>query len=510
MTTNPKISEFETFNPIRASLVSRPSLSMPQTPPRAMVIPTPSTAWADIWVRAEDRLRTLLGQEVFNSWFGSLRLEEVNGGRARLSISTRFLKSWIEAHYMDKMLTVLAAECPGVVAVEIFVRSNSVLTSFDAGDMKRYNNMASSSPTIVALSESKSLFSTQGEPKTVMGSPLDRRLTFTNFISGEANQLALTLATNLAEGQPGAVTPIFFHGGVGLGKTHLLQATAHEAITRGREVVYFTAEYFMGNLVNALRSHTALQFKERLRKIDILIFDDVQFLQGRVMQSEFGHILNSLMEAGKHIVIAADRPPAELESVDERVRSRLAGGTCVELKYFDEPLRLQILEARLALARQLHPQFELSQEVLQFVVSAVATNGRDLEGALNRLLAYAQVNVEPVSVTAAEMAIRDLVRCQEPKRVRIEDIQKRVANHYNISRADLLSSRRTTEVVRPRQVAMYLAKVLTTRSLPEIGRRFGGRDHTTVLHSIRKIEALYSTNSKLRDEVELLRHLLQE
>ena len=306
------------------------------------------------------------------------------------------------------------------------------------------------------------------------------------------------------------MTPLFLHASVGLGKTHLLQAIAHAAIARRQSVVYLTAETFMYGFVNALRSQSAIAFKEQLRAIDLLIFDDAQFLQGRVIQNEFGHVLNSLIDAGRQVVIAADRPPSELDSVDERVRSRLAGGICVEMQGFDEALRLKILEARLAAAKLLHPSLDVPREVLAFIAGAIVSNGRDLEGAINRLVAHAQLAGQPMTLAAAEVAVRDLIRPREPKRVKIEDIQKRVASHYNVSRADLLSSRRTAAVVMPRQIAMFLAKSLTLRSLPEIGRRFGGRDHTTVLHAVRKIDGLCNSNASLRDEVELLKRMLLE
>ena len=289
-----------------------------------------------------------------------------------------------------------------------------------------------------------------------------------------------------------------------------LQAIAHAATAQGRSVVYLTAEKFMYGFVAALQAQTAIAFKEALRAIDLLIFDDAQFLQGKVIQAEFGHALNALVDAGRQVVVAADRPPGDLEALEERVRSRLAGGLCVEMHPLDEPLRVKILEARIAAARLQNPHFEVSSAVLAFVGRSIVSNGRDLEGAVNRLVAHSSVGGPPLTVDAAEVAIRDLIRSREPKRVKIEDIQKLVASHYSVTRQDILSSRRTAIVVKPRQVAMYLAKALTMRSLPEIGRRFGGRDHTTVLHAVRKIEGLCSADSALREELELLKRMLQE
>jgi chromosomal replication initiator protein len=435
-------------------------------------------------------------------------LDEFVAGRVRLSVSTRFLKSWIEGHYIEKLLTALAVELGDVAAVEIYARSTHTIGAVHRAEEQPQAPLAAPRGALSAHSSSKRGVENMGPAK--MGSPLDRRMTFATFVSGRANQLALSLARKLSEGQDAAMTPLFFHGAVGLGKTHLLQSIAHAAHSRRHSVIYLTAEAFMSGFVNALRSQSAIAFKESLRAIDLLIFDDAQFLQGRVIQNEFGHVLNSLIDAGRQVVIAADRTPSELDAIDERVRSRLAGGICVEVQAFDEGLRLKILEARLAVAKLAHPTFEVPREVLVFIAGAVASNGRDLEGAINRLVAHAQLNGQPMTLAAAQVAVRDLIRPREPKRVKIEDIQKRVATHFNVSRADLLSSRRTAAVVMPRQIAMFLAKSLTLRSLPEIGRRFGGRDHTTVLHAVRKIDKLYNVDPALRDEIEVLKRLLQE
>jgi chromosomal replication initiator protein len=242
----------------------------------------------------------------------------------------------------------------------------------------------------------------------------------------------------------------------------------------------------------------------------VLVIDDLQFLQGKSTQAEFCHTLNALIDSGRQVVVAGDRPPSDLESLDDRVRSRLAGGLVVEMGGLEEDLRLEILKSRVGAARLHHPGFDVPPAVLAFIAKTVTHNGRDLDGALNRLLAHNKLTGQPVTMEMAELAVRDLIRPQEPKRIKIEDIQRAVARHYNVSRADMLSSRRTANVVRPRQIAMYLAKTLTLRSLPEIGRRFGGRDHTTVLHAVRKIETLADTDKALGEEIEILKRLLME
>ena len=474
----------------------------------------------DSWRRCCRRLRAELGENVFTSWFGRLTLDSIEAGRAHFSVPTRFLKSWIEAHYSDRILAALEAEIGGVASIAIALRSSMGAPAQPAPNMpasqpKAIEPARSTAPRIASASAARGGALREeavayGEP--LASSPLDRRLTFASFLVGRANQLAYSAAQRVVEdrsGQAPAFSPLYVHSAVGLGKTHLLQATAHAAAAQGRSVIYLTAERFMYGFVAALQSHTAIAFKEAMRSIDLLIIDDVQFLQGKAFQNEFGHALNALLDSGRQVVVAADRPPADLESLDERVRSRLAGGLCVEMTALDEPLRMKILEARIAAARAQTPHFSVSPAVVAFVARSIVSNGRDLEGAVNRLIAHSIVG-SPLTVEAAESAIRDLVRAREPRRVKIEDIQKLVASHYSVSRSDILSARRTATVVKPRQVAMYLSKALTLRSLPEIGRRFGGRDHTTVLHAVRKIEGLSATDTALREELELLKRMLQE
>ena len=331
---------------------------------------------------------------------------------------------------------------------------------------------------------------------------------------GRSNTLAQAAAKQVAAAKrsdPVMFNPLYIHAGVGLGKTHLLQAITWAGNAVGeRKMLYLTAEKFMYGFVSALRTQTALAFKETLRGIGVLVIDDLQFLQGKSTQAEFCHTLNALIDAGRQVVIASDRPPSELESLDDRVRSRLAGGLVVEMGALGEELRLEILKARVMAARAHHPSFDVPLPVLGYIAKTVTHNGRDLEGALNRLLAHNKLTGHAVTLEMAEREVRDLIRPQEPKRVKIEDIQRVVARQYNVSRSDLLSSRRTANVVRPRQVAMYLAKTLTLRSLPEIGRRFGGRDHTTVLHAVRKIEGLVGNDMALAEEIEILKRQLQE
>jgi chromosomal replication initiator protein len=471
----------------------------------------------DHWGRVKERLRAEVGDDVYSSWFARMELDGSEGDTVKLSVPTRFLKSWIQSHYAERVLACWQAEQPNYLRIELTVRSAVIRT------LPPKMKVVEAPPCARDIRESKAngagdlrhtVAPISAVHEALGGSPLDPRLTFETFVVGRSNTLAHAAAKQVSQGRRGDVVmfnPLYVHAGVGLGKTHLLQSLAWAGNTTAeRKVLYLTAEKFMYGFVAALRAQNALAFKDALRTIDVLVIDDLQFLQGKSTQAEFCHTLNALIDAGRQVVIAADRPPADLESLDERVRSRLAGGLVVEMGSLGEELRLEILTCRAAAARQHHPGFDVPAAVLAFIAKSVTHNGRDLEGALNRLLAHSKLTGQPVTLEMAEREVRDLIRPQEPKRVKIEDIQRVVARQYNVSRADLLSSRRTANVVRPRQVAMYLAKTLTLRSLPEIGRRFGGRDHTTVLHAVRKIENLVTTDNALAEEIELLKRQLQE
>jgi len=465
-------------------------------------------------LKVRNRLRAEVGDDIYSSWFARMDLEAIEDGAVRLSVPTRFLKSWIQSHYAERVLACWQAEEAKVGRIELIVRS-AVLRSAvakpkaeaETAERARYANGNSGAGRPMMAGDAQ-------VHEALGGSPLDPRLTFDTFVVGRSNTLAHAAAKQVAaarRGDPVMFNPLYIHAGVGLGKTHLLQAITWTGNGAGeRKMLYLTAEKFMYGFVSSLRTQTTLAFKDALRGIGVLLIDDLQFLQGKSTHAEFCHTLNALIDAGRQVVIASDRPPSDLESLDDRVRSRLAGGLVVEMAPLGEELRLEILKARVLAARGHHPSFDVPEPVLSYIAKTITHNGRDLEGALNRLLAHNKLTGHPVTLEMAEREVRDLIRPQEPKRVKIEDIQRVVARQYNVSRSDLLSSRRTANVVRPRQVAMYLAKTLTLRSLPEIGRRFGGRDHTTVLHAVRKIEGLVGNDMALAEEIEILKRQLQE
>ncbi|NKK81877.1 chromosomal replication initiator protein DnaA [Rhizobium leguminosarum] len=477
-----------------------------------------------LFERVSARLKAQVGPDVYASWFARLKLHSVSKSVVRLSVPTTFLKSWINNRYLDLITGLFQAEDPEILKIEVLVRSatrhgTKALDEAVAPEPAAPTQMrrpTSAQPAGQAVQQAVSAVAAArpasfGSP--LFGSPLDSRFTFDTFVEGSSNRVALAAAKTIAEAGQGAVrfNPLFIHSTVGLGKTHLLQAVANAAVQNPRalRVVYLTAEYFMWRFATAIRDNDALTLKDSLRNIDLLIIDDMQFLQGKMIQHEFCHLLNMLLDSAKQVVVAADRAPWELESLDPRVRSRLQGGVAIEFDAPDYEMRLEILKRRLAVARLEDPSLDIPAELLQHVARNVTASGRELEGAFNQLVF--RRSFEPnLSIERVDELLAHLVGSGEPRRVRIEDIQRIVARHYNVSRQELVSNRRTRVIVKPRQIAMYLSKTLTPRSFPEIGRRFGGRDHTTVLHAVRKIEELISGDTKLSHEVELLKRLINE
>ena len=467
---------------------------------------------SDAWARVKSRLRAELGEDVFASWFRGVEVERVDEEVVHLTVATRFLRNWLRSHYYEFVLRLSRGEWPTVERVEFRVRQPHFGIEAPKEPLRQRRG-----PTVVeAAPEAMPLpMPLRTGYGGFEGSPLDPRLSFTSFMVGASNRLAHAAAQEVAGAfstpQP-LFNPLFMHGNVGLGKTHLLHAISWDVKQRKPEaqVLYLTAERFMSGFVQALRARDALAFKEKLRKIDILLIDDMEFLQGPTIQQEFCHTLNSLIDGGRQVVVAADRAPTQLDKLDMRMRSRLGGGLVAEIGAMDYELRHKILQKRANEACIETKGLDISDTVLAFLSERLTESGRELEGAVHRLRASYQLTDEPVTLETAEQIVRDLMRGAEPRRVRIDDILRTVSKHYGVNRGDLLSGRRNRSIMRPRQIGMYLAKLLTSRSLPEIGRRFGNRDHTTVLHAIRKIEQLMNDDNQLREEIELLKRLLRD
>ena len=476
-----------------------------------------ANAQLESWQRVRKRLRAELGEDVFSSWFGRVELESVNASTVHVSVPTRFLKNWLQSHYYERLLNCSQEEFPQTARIEFRVRrphdgaEQAAQSARQAGHAAEAGHHRGQAASVGASFGAPLPTGSEG----FEGSPLDPRFSFTSFVVGTSNRLVHAAAQEVAESvstQPLRYNPLYIQGSVGLGKTHLLHAIALEVRKRAMSarVLYLTAERFMSSFVQALRARDALSFKEQLRGIDILLIDDMEFLQGATIQQEFCHTLNSLIDGGRQVVVAADRPPAQLEKLDARMRSRLAGGLVAEIGTMDYELRHKILTRRANEESVRDTSFQIPGNVIEFLAGRLTDGGRELEGAIIRLRAAYQLTEQPITMETAEHIIRDLMRGAEPKRVKIDDILRIVSKHFGVNRSDLLSSRRNRSIVRPRQIGMYLAKQLTSRSLPEIGRRFGNRDHTTVLHAIRKIDQLMKDDSSLQEEVDLLVRLLKD
>jgi chromosomal replication initiator protein len=447
-----------------------------------------------------------------------MKLVEASKSVVRLSVPTTFLRSWINNHYVALLAELWREDNPELLKLEIIVRSAARVRPLDDADKDEDRTSPTASTPRAAKAPDSIMVSPSTAPapavnRGALGSPLDPRYTFESYVEGSSNRVALAAARSAVETEGGGVrfNPLYIYASVGLGKTHLLQAVANAALARKPKarVVYLTAEYFMWRFAKAIKDNHALVFKEQLRDIDLLVIDDMQFLQGHQIQHEFCHLINLLLDSARQVVVAADRPVGELDSLEPRIKSRLSGGMAIGMTAPDYDMRLSMLRHRLAAAQAEDSTLDIPEDVLIHIARTVSGSGRELEGAFNQLL-FRRAFEPDLSVERVDSLIGQLYRSGDAKRIRIEDIQRIVARHYSVSRTELVSARRTRTVVKPRQVAMYLAKIMTPRSLPEIGRRFGNRDHTTVLHAVRKVEGLAKDDAKLEQELELLQRMIQD
>jgi chromosomal replication initiator protein len=432
----------------------------------------------ELWEQVREKLRLEAGETVFQNWLGLLSLSSYSNGKIVIAIHSKFHKDWIEPRYGNRIRSLWHGLSKDVSSVTLIVDERL------AGRVTKKSEDASSS--ILNLS-----------------SPLDPRYTFDKFVVGPSNDFVVAAAQRISDSEEVSFNPVVIYGGVGLGKTHLMHAIAWKIreINPSRRVVYLSAEKFMYQFVRALRQQETMAFKEQFRSADVLMIDDVQFIAGKnSTQEEFFHTFNALVDQNKQIIVSSDRSPADLEGIEERLRSRLGWGIVGEIHQTTYELRLGILQSKADDLRNC----SIPKNVIEFLAHKIISNVRELEGALKRLVAHSQLIGRPVSLESAHDVLHDLLRVNN-RRVTIEEIQKKVAEHFNIRLSDMSSPRRARAVARPRQIAMYLSKQLTSRSLPEIGRTFGGRDHTTVMHAVSRIEALMLEDSMIADDLELLK-----
>jgi chromosomal replication initiator protein len=454
------------------------------------------------WARVRGRLRAEVGDAAFRSWLKPLTMVGVKNGVVRMSVPTRFMRDWVVSNYAERIQILWQDEGVGIERVEIVVQPPPrPAPKSDCAPKVAESRPARQLVAAPAVAHSEAVNSYRD-----LSAPLDARFTFEDFVVGKSNELAYAAARRVAEGGSVPFNPLFLYGPVGLGKTHLMHAIAWEIGARypQRRIIYLSAEKFMYQFVRAVRTKDTVAFKDQFRSIDVLMIDDVQFIGGReATQEEFFHTFNALVDQNRQVVISADKSPSDLEGVEERMRSRLGWGLVADIHPTTYELRLGILQAK---AEQTEP--EIPAKVLEFLAHKITSNVRELEGALNRIVAHATLVGRPITLESSQELLHDLLRAND-RRVTIEEIQKRVSEHFNVRVTDMHSARRARAVARPRQVAMYLSKQLTARSLPEIGRKFGGRDHTTVMHAVRKIEELKSIDPGFAEDVELLRRMLE-
>ncbi|UWQ08030.1 chromosomal replication initiator protein DnaA [Aliiroseovarius crassostreae] len=456
------------------------------------------------WGQVRSKLQKAVGQNNYTSWIEPLEFADLDGGVVTFLVPTNFMGNWVGSNFSDQILSHLSEAGVAASRLEFVVPKKSA--------PRKLTNSTTGSGVASNEAQAPSKSAPRSEVQDDLpGAPLDARFTFDSFVVGKPNELAHAAARRVAEGGPVTFNPLFLYGGVGLGKTHLMHAIAHELKARQPDlrVVYLSAEQFMYRFVKALREKQMMDFKQIFRSVDVLMVDDVQFIAGKdSTQEEFFHTFNALVDQNKQIIISADRAPGEIKDLEDRIKSRLQCGLVVDLHPTDYELRLGVLQTKVASYRQQYPGLQIADGVLEFLAHRISTNVRVLEGALMRLFAFASLVGREITLELAQDCLGDILRASDRK-VTVEEIQRKVSEHYNIRLSDLIGPKRVRTIARPRQVAMYLAKHMTSRSLPEIGRRFGGRDHTTVMHGVKRIDELKAVDDQIAEDLELLRRALE-
>ncbi|MBI1209328.1 MAG: chromosomal replication initiator protein DnaA [Azospirillum sp.] len=464
------------------------------------------------WARICGKLKDEVGETAYRNWLKPLTLNGMRAGEVCIAVPTRFMRDWVESHYADRIRSLWSGEDPSVQSVEIVVAAGGVAASLvpppsaNDDEFPVIEPIAAPEPIAAALPLPTAAYAAPITDEDDVSAPLDPRFTFENFVVGKPNEFAHAAARRVADAAAVNFNPLFLYSGVGLGKTHLMHAIAW-AIRRKdarRRVIYLSAEKFMYQFIRALRFKDTMAFKHQFRSVDVLMIDDVQFISGKdSTQEEFFHTFNALVDQNRQVIVSADKSPSDLEGMEERLRTRLGWGLVADIHPTTYELRLGILQSKAE-----NVESKVPPRVLEFLAHKITSNVRELEGALNRIVAHAELVGRAITLESTQEVLYDLLRASD-RRLSIDEIQKKVAEHYNIRLADMHSPRRARAVARPRQVAMYLAKQLTTRSLPEIGRKFGGRDHTTVIHAVRKVEELRQSDAAFAEDIELLRRMLE-
>ena len=442
-----------------------------------------------IWSSIKIKLKEIYGETEYSNWLKLLTFNKIEKDIITFYAPTKFMCDWILSHYGKKILLLWRETDKSVKDISVLVYNNEKNINKKNTNYKKSFNKNFLSPE-----------------KDEFENNLDRRFTFKDFVVGKSNELAFSACRRVADSEDVPFNPLFLYGGVGLGKTHLMNAIAWQKkkLNPKLKILYLSAEKFMYEFIKALRVKNTVAFKDQLRSVNLLMIDDVQFIIGKEStQEEFFHTFNALADQNRQMVISADKSPSDLEGLEERLRSRLGWGLVADIHPTTYELRLSIIEAKIE-----KYNIDLSKDVIEFLAHKITSNVRELEGALTRLAAHVTLVGRNVDLEIAEDLLQDLLRASD-RRTTIDQIQKKVAEHFNVKISDMHSDRRSRPVARPRQIAMFLAKNLTTRSLPEIGRKFGGRDHTTVIHAIKKVQELVKNDSSLSEDIEILTRSLQ-
>ena len=443
------------------------------------------------WTKLKISLKKSIGENNFNNWLSPVEFSHIEDDVAIFSVPTNFLGNYVSQNFGEIIIAQISSDNGKINRIRFEVDS----------DLNNFGDSQSSAPAHISVQKDNEL----------AGAQLDKRFTFDAFVVGKPNELAHAAARRVAEGSDVSFNPLFLYGGVGLGKTHLMHAIAWELSNRRPDinVLYLSAEQFMYRFVQALRERKMMDFKQLFRSVDILMVDDVQFIAGKgSTQEEFFHTFNALVDQNKQIIISGDRAPGEIKDLEDRIKSRLQSGLVVDLHPTDYELRLGILQSKVERQKQQYPELIIYYNFLEFLALRISTNVRVLEGALTILFAFASLIGRHITLEVTQDCLADVLRASERK-ITVEEIQRKVSEHYNIRLSDMIGPKRLRTYARPRQIAMFLSKQLTSRSLPEIGRRFGGRDHTTVMHGVRRIEELRAQDGQIAEDLEMLRRALE-
>ena len=442
------------------------------------------------WSLIQSEMKIKLGAEIYESWLKKINFEEEFNNYVLLSVPTRFIRDWITSRYLDQILQTIKNYKKEIIRIEFKIIEQNSKSIIQDDNPKSFDNIEN-------VSFIKDTY--------LQYNRIDPNKTFENFITGPSNKLAYEASLKVSE-KISNYNPLYIYGGVGMGKTHLLNSIGYE-LKKNKKVMFISAERFMYQFVKSIKSNDMVKFKEYFRNTDVLLIDDIQFMNGKeTMQEEFFHTFNALLEKDSQIIVTADRSPNKLSRIQERIKSRFSGGLVVDIQKPDHDLRKKIIEKKLHDLNILYPEeIKLSKDIKDFISNEITASVRELTGAINRIVSFSRIYKKTPNLSEAKVVLKDLLNLNENK-VTIDFIQTIVCKFFKISKNEMLSSRRSRYLVRPRQTAIYLTKILTSKSLPEIGREFSNRDHTTIIHSVKTIEKLKENDPEMVDNINKLKN----